>query len=194
MPRDPVLRWAALAREAGRRYGIPPAVLLGVIAVESGGREGRTSSAAAGGLTQFIPQTAAAYDVDVRPGHARSQIMGAARYLRDLGYHTDPQLALASYNAGPGNPQAAGDYPQKVMRAARRYQGLGATGSASSSAPGPAAPGADDEALPRGQRSPAAQRWLLTIGLVLAGASLVIQGAMRMLGIRWGPLLRGATA
>lgn len=122
-----VLRWAGLARRYGGQYEIPPETLLGLIEVESGGNEGETSSAGAGGLTQFMPGTAATYDVDVRPGHAESQIRGAAKYLHDLGYSKDPRNALASYNAGPGNPGAAGDYPEKVLAAAKKYAGVGGT-------------------------------------------------------------------
>jgi hypothetical protein len=134
MARDPVLSYVGDAQAAQRATGIPADVLLGLVSIESGGREGLTSSAGAQGLTQFIAGTARAYNVDVRPGHARSQIMGAARYLVDLGFKDDPELALKKYNAGPGNPSAAGDYGKKVLAAARRYRGAG-------SAPSPASGG-----------------------------------------------------
>lgn len=141
---DPVLRWAAEARRAGARYGIKASVLLGLVDVESGGREGLTSSANAGGLTQFIPGTAKSYQVDIRPGHADSQLMGAAHYLSDLGAHTNLSGALASYNGGPGNPQAG--YARQVLQRARKYTGIDG-----SSPTTPAAPDASPAAAPATQ-------------------------------------------
>lgn len=105
--------WIGLA---SRKYKIPTSVLKGLIKVESGGDEGAISPAGAFGLTQFMPGTAKSYGV--KRGNARSQILGAAHYLSDLGFRKDPKLALSSYNAGPGNPGAAGDYADKVLAAA----------------------------------------------------------------------------
>lgn len=118
-----VERWRTLAEGASKRYGIPVNVLLGLVHVESSGEPGQTSSANAKGLTQFIPETARAYGVNTSLGHERSQIFGAAKYLKDLGFDENPALALAKYNAGPGNPGAAGDYPSKVLNAAKLYVG-----------------------------------------------------------------------
>jgi len=112
---DPIIR------AASRKYGIPESVIKGLIQVESGGDITAVSPAHAFGLTQFIPSTARQYGV--RPNDATSQIMGAAHYLSDLGFARDPHLALSSYNAGPGNPGAAGNYADKVLGAAKRYGG-----------------------------------------------------------------------
>lgn len=125
---DPVRRWGGLAEQAEERFGVPANVLLGLIKVESGGQEGRTSSAGAQGLTQFMPGTARSIGVDVRPGHARSQVFGAAKYLKELGFQKNPQLALSSYNAGPGNPGAAGPYASNVLSAAKGYRGVSGGG------------------------------------------------------------------
>lgn len=185
LPRDPVLRWAALARQAGEQYEIPPALLLGLIKIESGGNIDAVSPAQAFGLTQFIPSTAASYDV--RRGDARSQIFGAARYLTDLGYHEDPRLALASYNAGPGNPAAAGDYPQKVMAAAKAYRNLGRTDGriAPSTAPSGPSTGAAGSGEVIGQdEASGALKALLWVALVISGMVLVGMGTARMLGVR----------
>lgn len=114
------------ARRAGRKFGVSPGVLLGLIEVESGFNPTAVSSAGARGLTQFIPSTARSYGV--RYGGStraqKSQIFGAAKYLRDLGAGRNLKLALASYNAGPGNPGAAGNYPNLVLAAAQKYGGL----------------------------------------------------------------------
>jgi len=109
--------WLSLAE---RRYKVPRRVLKGLIKVESGGDPNAVSGAGARGLTQFMPGTAKGYGVQFgsSPGAQRSQVLGAAHYLHDLGFSKDPKLALSSYNAGPGNPGAAGDYADKVLAAA----------------------------------------------------------------------------
>lgn len=124
-------------RRAGRKYNVDPNVIRGLITVESHGDINAVSPKGAFGLTQFMPGTAAGYNV--RPGDPRSQIYGAAHYLHDLGYSQDPMLALSKYNAGPGNPGGAGDYAKNVMAAAGgpgsvKYKG---GGGASSSTPLP---------------------------------------------------------
>jgi hypothetical protein len=134
--RDPVARWAGIARQAQAATGIPANVLLGLIRVESGGREGETSSVGAGGLTQFIPSTAHQYGVDVRPGHARSQILGAAKYLAALGFNRNPQQALNAYNGAQTIGGRANPYAGNVVSAAKSYGHLPA-GSSSSPAGSP---------------------------------------------------------
>lgn len=127
-------RFADEIYEAYRKYGILPKHLAGLIEVESGGDPNAVSSAGAEGLTQFIPSTAASYGVKYgdSPRAIRSQIMGAAHYLKDLGYRRGDRAAIhnafQSYNAGPGNPSAAGAYGQHVFQAAAGYQGLGKLG------------------------------------------------------------------
>jgi soluble lytic murein transglycosylase-like protein len=133
---DAVLQWVGEAKLAEKQTGIPADVLLGLISVESAGVEGRTSSANAGGLTQFIPGTAARYHVNVAPGHARSQIMGAAHYLVDLGYHDNPTRALNAYNGAQTIGGRANPYASNVLRAAKRYRG--ASGASATPTPAPA--------------------------------------------------------
>jgi hypothetical protein len=170
-----VLHWAGYAQQAGKAHHIPASVLLGLVDVESAGVEGRTSRAGAGGLTQFVPGTARLYGVDTSPGHARSQIDGAARYLNALGYQTDPRGALAKYNGGPGNPQYG--YADKVLAAARRYgaQGLPPAAGAPTSTGQDTAGG--DQGLVTPARRSDALKALLTVTAVLGGAGLVYIGA-----------------
>lgn len=181
MAGDPVLRWVGDARVASKATGVPVDVLLGLVAVESGGVEGRTSSAGAGGLTQFMPGTARSYAVNVAPGHAPSQLMGAARYLVDLGYHRDPARALASYNGGPGKPQFG--YAAKVQAAARRYRGAGGTPAPAqpSSSPAAAAPDASGE-LVTAQRRSDLVRAVTWVGLATGGIALAGLGVRRTVG------------
>ncbi len=180
MTRDPVLKYAYQARISGQKYGIPPEVLLGLVHVESGGDINAVSAVGAFGLTQFMPGTAAGYGV--KRGDAVSQIDGAARYLHALGYAKNPRLALASYNAGPGNPGAAGNYPDLVLAASSRYTGLGpsAVTSATQGAARPAGTSSD----PFTKHSSGALRALLTISLVGAGATLVYLGVARTAGVQ----------
>lgn len=179
-----VVQWAGFAQEAQTATGIPGPVLLGLTDVESGGVPGRTSSAGAKGITQFIDSTARSYGVDTRPGHERSQLMGTARYLVDLGYHQDPAGALARYNAGP-NASGAGlaqgkKYAQTVLARAASYGTVkaspGTSPGTSSAASSGTSPGTD--------RGPWALRLLLGVTLTAAGVALVVAGGGRMLGVK----------
>jgi murein DD-endopeptidase MepM/ murein hydrolase activator NlpD len=140
MPPHAVTRWAPEAARAHRRYRrVPTRLLLGLIQTESSGQEGQVSPGAhAEGLTQFIPSTARTYHVNTKPGHARSQIMGAAHYLSDLiGQTGSINSALLHYSGGLGS------YPGLVRGRAKAYanvarranQGLGIPGGKGAQGP-----------------------------------------------------------
>jgi soluble lytic murein transglycosylase-like protein len=93
---------AHLEREAAR-YDVSLALLVAVIAVESGGNPQAVSPKGAGGLMQLMPGTAARFGV--ADAYAPSEnIRGGARYLDWLlrTFREDAVLALAGYNAGEG--------------------------------------------------------------------------------------------
>lgn len=92
---------AILLSTAGRK--VSPALVLAVIAVESGGRAEAQSRAGAQGLMQLMPDTAARFGVN-DPFDASQNIRAGAEYLDWLMGHfgDDPILALAGYNAGEG--------------------------------------------------------------------------------------------
>ena len=80
---------------------VSPALVLAVIAVESGGRGDAISTAGAIGLMQLIPATAARFGVD-DPKNPADNINGGVAYLDWLmkEFDADPVLVLAAYNAG----------------------------------------------------------------------------------------------
>ncbi len=132
-------------QEIARARGIPilkatvgtrvsPALVLAVIAVESGGRPDAVSGAGAQGLMQLMPDTATRFGVtdSLSPD---DNIAGGVKYLDWLmkRFGNDPILVLAGYNAGEGSVRDhAGvppfaetrDYVPKVLAAFQVARGL----------------------------------------------------------------------
>ncbi len=83
--------------------GVSPALVLAVIAVESGGRSDAVSSRGAQGLMQLMPDTARRFGVQDAMD-AADNLRGGVGYLDQLlaEFAGDPILALAAYNAGEG--------------------------------------------------------------------------------------------
>ncbi|WP_353345956.1 lytic transglycosylase domain-containing protein [Aquicoccus sp. SU-CL01552] len=113
---------------------VSPALVLAVIAVESGGRPDAVSGAGAQGLMQLMPDTATRFGVtdSLAPD---DNIAGGVKYLDWLmeKFGNDPILVLAGYNAGAGAvrdhagvpPYAeTRDYVPKVLAAFQVARGL----------------------------------------------------------------------
>ncbi|MEM7274184.1 MAG: transglycosylase SLT domain-containing protein [Actinomycetota bacterium] len=95
---------------AGSAWQVPSALLAAVAETESGFDPTAVSSAGAQGLMQFMPATASEMGVD--PWDPASAVDGAARYLRtSLDRFQEPELAIASYNAGRGAVARHGGIP-----------------------------------------------------------------------------------
>ena len=112
--------FGTLIQEAADRYRLDGLLLAAVVQAESGFDPRAVSPRGACGLMQLMPDTAARYGA-IEPADPRANVTAGARYLRDLldRYDHDLELALAAYNAGPGNVARYGGVPP--FRETRRY-------------------------------------------------------------------------
>ena len=85
------------------QLGVDPTLALAVANQESGFSNDVTSSAGAIGVFQLMPSTAS--DLGVDPYNVSQNILGGVTYLKQMltKFGGDVSLALAAYNAGPGN-------------------------------------------------------------------------------------------
>lgn len=98
------------ARAEAERQGIDPSLVLRVMQAESAGRANAVSPKGATGPMQLMPGTAR--DLGVNINDPLDNIRGGVRYLaQQLKSFGDPTLALAAYNAGPGNVRKYGGVP-----------------------------------------------------------------------------------
>jgi hypothetical protein len=111
--------FANLINQHASVYGVDPALVVSVIAVESKGDPNASSYAGAMGLMQLMPATCLDYGVD-DPFNPNSNIRGGtavlASHLRR--FKGNLEKVLAAYNAGPGRVL---DGSWTRIRQTRRY-------------------------------------------------------------------------
>lgn len=101
--------WEFLQQEATRQ-GVDPALAARVMRTESGGDPTAVSPKGATGPMQLMPATAKGLGVNIND--PLDNIRGGVKYLRQqLDAFGTPELALAAYNAGPGNVRKYGGIP-----------------------------------------------------------------------------------
>ena len=90
--------------DAAETYHLDPLMIRSVMQAESAFDAMAVSPVGALGLMQLMPEVAAELGAD-DPMDPRQNIMAGARHLRQLldSHAGNVKLALASYNAGPGN-------------------------------------------------------------------------------------------
>lgn len=130
---DTLDRFETDISRAAVKTGLEPSLILAVVMQESAGDPDARSSKGAMGLMQLMPGTAR--EMGVRDADSpRENLLGGAGYLARMlkRFDGDLDLALAAYNAGPGNVEKAGpgvpDFPETrkyVASVKARYQALG---------------------------------------------------------------------
>lgn len=99
-------------QKAANTYGISLNLLKAVAKQESNFNPTSVSTAGATGIMQLMPSTAKELGVE-NIFDPEQNIMGGAKYLSQLlnTFNGDVSLALAGYNAGPGNVRKYGGVP-----------------------------------------------------------------------------------
>lgn len=102
----------AIVKEAATRYGVDEKLIHAIIKMESNYNPNAVSRAGAVGLMQLMPATARSVGV-TDPFDIRQNIFGGTAYFSKMlkSHQGDIKLALAAYNAGPGNVKKYGGIP-----------------------------------------------------------------------------------
>ena len=111
------------------KHGLAPELVRAIIHTELGGNPRAVSPAGAMGLMQLMPANVKEAGI-ADPFDPEQNIAAGTRQLSDLmqQYHGNLDLALAGYNAGPGNVRKYGGVPpfaetQSYIRKVRAAMG-----------------------------------------------------------------------
>ncbi len=118
--RKPEGKFDRLITEAATKYGVDVDLIRAVIKAESNFNPRARSPVGAEGLMQLMPALQKDFGI-TDPFDPRQNVMGGVRYLSKLldMHGGNVALALASYNAGPGNVARYGGIPP--FRETRNY-------------------------------------------------------------------------
>ena len=104
-------QYSTALTQAASAANVSPTLLAALVWQESRWNPQAVSRKGAMGLTQLMPATAR--DLGVNPADPVANLVGGARYLRQLldQFDGNVEKALAAYNAGPGRVRSAGGVP-----------------------------------------------------------------------------------